>query len=219
MVTEAPAAPRGAYPIFHSLMIAVVIAAVAAGAVAIGFGVRAHFRGDPRVSHVRLISDGSSIPGASSTLTRSDKDASFTLRTSGLPRDHIVTLRALIFNDPERCTHGTRARRCGEEDLGDPAAGGSVILAGATWLRNASAITFSGKLSKENPGKLTIGGGLTNPRDAEIDFVILDHGPPISGRFSEMLQTFRGGCTDPQGSEKPGPNACADIQFSPHEAR
>lgn len=219
MISEGAPARSQAYRAYHYVMMAVVAGAVITSAVAIGIGVRKHFQADPRESQVRLIADGSAVSGGSSTLTRSGEKADFTFHTSGLPNGHVVTLRAMIFNHPEKCSHGTRNLRCGEADLDDPAVEASVVLAGSAWLRSGTTAKFAGTLSADTQGKILTGPGLTNAAGADVDFVLLDHGPPVQGRFSEMLQTFRGGCTQPQGSETAGPNACADIQFSPHETR
>ncbi|MCP4211993.1 MAG: hypothetical protein GY764_11015 [Halieaceae bacterium] len=66
------------------------------------------------------------------------------------------------------------------------------------------------------------GNGFTNPTGAEIHLVINKHGPLITRRAGEMLNTYRGGCTDkslppsfPETAKvdgESGPNDCALVQ-------
>lgn len=66
------------------------------------------------------------------------------------------------------------------------------------------------------------GNGFTKPTGAEIHLVINSHGLLISDMAAEMLNTYRGGCTDdslpppfPETAKadgEPNPNSCALIQ-------
>lgn len=217
MTIEGTTLARPTYRVFHYAMLAVVVGAFIASAVAIGVGVREHFRGDPRVSHVRLIAGDSTVGGASSTLTRSDDGADYKFETSGLPQGHVVTLRAMIFNHPEHCAHPSHGLRCGEGDLDTPGVDGSVVFLASGVLRTGSSVKFSGTISTEDVRKRIGGAGLTNPAGADIVFIILDHGQPEGAIFSEQLSSFRGGCTQPGPGETAGNAVCADLQYAPHE--
>src|SRR4029078_6784400 len=145
-------------------MILVVIGALVVSGVAIGIGVRERLRGDTRVSSVRLLSDGSSISGATSLPPRNEDGVAFTLTTSGLPVGHIITLKAEIFNNPNKCTRGTSGRRCGEGDLTDPEVGGSVVYLKGLYYRQASpTVTLDGHLAANDATHALSGAGLTNP--------------------------------------------------------
>ena len=69
-----------------------------------------------------------------------------------------------------------------------------------------------------------LGHGFSGASTSEIHLVIKDHGPLIDSRASEMLGTFRDGCTDASFSKAffsvavtdgaTGPNTCTMVQFS-----
>jgi hypothetical protein len=66
------------------------------------------------------------------------------------------------------------------------------------------------------------GNGLTNPLGAEIHLIINDHGEVIPEMAANMLNTYRGGCSDdslpppfPDSAKadgESGPNPCRLIQ-------
>jgi hypothetical protein len=217
MTTGSIAAPNATYRVFHYSMIAVVVSAILVCVVATGIGVRQHFQSDPNVTSVRGIADGVAVSGGSLHVTRADDGVDFSLTSSRLPRGHVVTVRAMVFNHPEHCAHGERQLRCGEADLVTPGVDGSLVLIGAQWLRNTDKARFEGTLSTKDETKKVVGDGLTNPQGANITFVILDHGEPDASRYSEQLQTFRGACTQPANGEPGGPVACADLQYAASE--
>ncbi len=217
MVTDNASIRGYRYRIFHYSMIAVLAAALLVGATAIGMGVADRLRGDSRISRVRLVSDGSAVPHASSMLTRSENGADFTFSTSALPAGHVVTLKAVIFNKPKNCKHGVGRLRCGKDDLSNPEVEGSVVyLAGDA--RGRAVVNFQGHLAADDKSHALIGDGLTNPQGADVHLVVLDHGPPLPGLERQMISTLGAGCKDaPPGAGTPGPNTCVDIQISAHE--
>jgi hypothetical protein len=209
--------PGRGYRLFHYAMIVVVLAALAATLTATGWGLWSRLGPDDRVASVRLISDGSSVSGASSKLTREDDRVVFEFKTAGLPMGHIVTLRAEIFNYPEHCTHGDQRHHCGTDDLQDPAVGGSVMFLFSTVLRQRTDAQFSGTVLEDDSSRAILGDGLHNPQGADIDFVLMDHGTLIEG-VPRLLSTIGDGCTAPVlGVGSPGPSDCADIQYSMHQ--
>jgi hypothetical protein len=130
----------------------------------------------------------------------------------------VVTLRAEIFNHPEHCTHGGDGARCGEGDLTEPDVDGSVVFVTSAYLRTVlESYTFEGRIAAGDASHVVSGGGLTNVKDADVYFVLLDHGPLIQGLYNEMSTTLRAGCTEaPAGTGTPGPNTCVDLQISRH---
>ncbi len=211
----APAGPRRGpgYRVFHYAMMLVGAAAIAVIGTAVGIGVHERLKPDPRVASVRLISDGSSIAGASSTFTRGADVATEQLTTLDLPKGHIVTLRAEIFNHPERCTHPTAQGHCGPDDLSAAGVDGSVVFLTSSWLRVTTDAKFAVSLFRDDVKHAIVGSGLTNPTGAEIRFVLMDHGVPTSGD-SKLLSTLGEGCTSPPyGDGAPGTTACTDLQY------
>jgi hypothetical protein len=201
-------------------MIAVLAAALIASVTAIWMGVAERRRGDERIRPVRLVSDGSAVPHASSMLTRSARGADFTFSTSGLPAGHVVTWKAVIFNKPEQCTHGVGRLRCGGDDLSNPEVEGSVVYVTSLFLpRYVPVDNVQGHLAADDKSRALIGNGLTNPQGADVHLVVVDRGPPIQGPlYGEMLSTLGAGCNNaPPGWGTPGPNTCVDIQISAHE--
>ena len=62
------------------------------------------------------------------------------------------------------------------------------------------------------------GRGLENPLGADVHLVLNDHGPVLTEFMSEMIHTYRAGCTDAslppifpasaKADGTPGPNTC-----------
>jgi hypothetical protein len=84
--------------------------------------------------------------------------------------------------------------------------------------------SFAGFVSAGELPDGWFGNGFTNPLGAEIHLVLNDHGPTIPELVSNMLQTYRGGCTDeslppafPETAKAdgiPGPNTCRLYQVA-----
>ncbi len=209
-----PKMSESGYLLISRAVATLVVVATAAG---ITTALRLH---DNRVSvsKVRLVSDGSAVSGASSVVTRDAAGIDFTFKTSGLPTGNIVTLRAEVFNDPANCKHGSGEFRCGVEDLSDPKVEGSVVFLGGRWMRQGDATEFVGRVIVGDETVAVTGDGLTNAEGADVEFVVMDHGPPVADLFAQMLITLGAGCKDPRaGWGTPGPNTCVDIQASQHK--
>ena len=170
-------------------------------------------------SPVQLFSDLSVVSGASSSLTTTDKQATFNLHTSQLMPNHAYTIWWVIFNHPEMCSHGpTESIRCGEGDLDVPAVNASVLYGDGKVINYKGTGNFNGKLKVDDTTGSLLGPGLINPQGADIHFIVHDHGRIIKGLTREMTHTFGAGCNNaPEGTGTPGPNECVDVQFSVHE--
>jgi hypothetical protein len=135
-----------------------------------------------------------------------------------LPIGHVMTLRGEIFNHPRNCTHGVAPLQCGDQDLADPAVGGSVIFLESSYLRATDAATFFGHLLANDTRRALFGDGLTDPRRAAVHLVVMDHGPALPDVFHDQVTTLGAGCNEPApGAGTPGPNTCTDLQYSAHE--
>lgn len=203
------------YRIFHYAMMLVGAAAIVVIATAVGLGVHERLKPDPRVAGVHSISGMSAT--ASSKLTRSAASVTEEFASSNLPQGHIVTLRAEVFNHPEKCTHADARGRCGTADLSAPGVDGSVVFVSSSWLRTTTVAQFDATLKKDDTTHAVTGKGLTNPSGAEIHFVLMDRGEPTSGD-ARLLSTLGQGCTSPlYGDGTPGAYACTDLQSAVHQ--
>lgn len=209
-----PRSGRG-YRIFHYAMMLVGAAAIVVIATAVGMGVHERLKPDPRVAGVHSVSG--TRASASSKLTRSAASVTEQFASSNLPKGHIVTLRAEVFNHPEACKHADARGRCGTADLSAPGVDGSVVFVSSFWLRATTDAQFDAALKKDDTTHAVTGRGLTNPSGAEIHFVLMDRGQPASGD-SRLLSTLGEGCTSPlYGDGAPGAYACTDLQYAVHE--
>jgi hypothetical protein len=139
------------------------------------------------------------IENASALLLTDDEGASMSVRTSLLTPGHAYTAWWVIVNKPESCA----VRPCTPTDI---LSNTEVVEADIGYADGLVADDRgTGNFAAYLPvGDLTdhwFGNGLTNPRGAEIHIVIHDHGPVIPELATNMLMTYRGGCTD--GSLEP----------------
>ena len=218
MATDSAIFSLNRYRIFRNALIALFAAALLAGAVAIETRIFDPNQGDHRTSGVRLVSDGSEVSGASSMMQRSNEGIDLTVSTSGLPAGHVIVLKALIFNQPRSCKHGSAGLRCGADDMGDPDVKGSVVFVKGFVLRQTGTVNLTGHIAADDKSRASVGDGLTNPHGADVHLVVVDHGPPITGLYNDQLSTIGGGCKDaPPGGGAPGSNTCADLQVAANE--
>lgn len=168
---------------------------------------------------VHWLADLSAVDGAAAQLTRTGSGVSYTSRTTGLEKGHVVTTWWVIFNNPEECDNPVPAigSSCNVPDLFNPDVEGSVLWGGGNIVGNSGRTTIAGHLAE---GEITafhplfVGTpGLLDALGAEIHLVIRTHGPAIPGMIREMRTTFEGGCT-PETSFGfgNGPNECAEPQ-------
>lgn len=164
----------------------------------------------------------------SSTLVRTDSGLSATLKTTGLRPGHVVTLWWVVFNDPNRCEAGIPGMsRCGPDDAHAGRGGVSPIHAAGRIVDEDGTADYGAHTRIGETSRALAGPGLVNPRGAEVILVLKSHGPKLPHLVSDQLRTFAGGCADqsdaPRGAPpelvgEPGPNDCAEIQFSVHRA-
>ncbi len=159
--------------------------------------------------------DFSPVVGASSTIVRTDQGARFSLRTSGLPGGHAITLWLVIFNEPGNCL---TPNACDLVDI-DPAspAGVSVIYGTGRVVGPSGQANYAGHIAVGNlnrPSALPdemqrlFGPGLTDARGADFLLVVHDHTELEPGRIAEQIHSFGVGCPNDNGF------ACIDPQAS-----
>lgn len=164
-------------------------------------------------------------PVGSSTLVRTENGVSATLETTSLTPGDVVTLWAVVFNDPAGCEAGTPISRCGREDALAGRGGVSPVHAAGRIVDEDGTADFGAHLRVGDDSRALVGPGLVNSRGAEVVLVLKTHGPKIPHLVSDQLHTFAGGCADqsdappdapPELVGRPGPNDCAEIQVSAH---
>lgn len=171
------------------------------------------------VGSVHGLSDLSDVEGAAAKLTRTNSGVSYSFRTTGLDKGHVVTMWWVIFNVPEECSNPIPeiGAQCGLPDLSNPDVQSSVMggqghIVGKSGRSTHAAHLREGEITTYHPA--FVGSpGLLDAMEAEIHLVLRTHGPMIPGMISEMRSTFEAACT-PASSNGfgDGPNECADLQ-------
>ncbi|MDQ4131506.1 MAG: hypothetical protein M3133_11060 [Actinomycetota bacterium] len=165
--------------------------------------------------------DLQSVSGASATLVRKDRGASFTIHTAGLEPGHAYTVWWIIFNQPAYCTNPMLPElQCGFGDLpfpefglhGDPRVEASIVRAAGHVIGSDGRASFAGHRRAGDGGGTIFGPGLANVARAEIILDIVDHGPANHpGYVDDQIHTFPHGpescnsqCVDEQLAGLPG---------------
>lgn len=160
-----------------------------------------------------------------STLVRTDHGVSATVQTTALVPGDVATLWWIVFNNPAACEHPFAASPCGPDDGINPETQASVLHAAGRIASEDGTAEYGAHLRVGATSRALFGPGLLDPRGAVVVLVVKTHGPKIPGLTAEMLRAFAGGCADqddaPPGTPPdllgtPGPNDCAEIQFSVH---
>jgi len=161
----------------------------------------------------------------SSTLVRTDAGISATVETTALVPGDVVTLWSIVFNNPAACEHPFATSPCGPPDVANPATQALVLHAAGRIADADGSASYGAHLRVGDDSRALVGHGLTAPRDALVVLILKSHGPKIPALTAGMLRTFAAGCADqsdvPPGAPDhmvgtPGPNDCAEIQFSVH---
>ncbi len=145
------------------------------------------------------------IPAASSTLTRTSHAVSVTVSTRGLVPGNVYTIWWIIFAKPVFCAAAT----CGGADLGNPNVQGSVVWATGRVADAQGQAIFTAHLVPGNPeGFVAFGSVAFNTRVAELHQVVRDHNEigAEGATLLEQLTTLNAGCI----------GACVDVQAAIH---
>jgi hypothetical protein len=161
-----------------------------------------------------------------STLIRTERGVTVTLRTTGLERGP-HTMWWVIWNNPQACGEDG----CNDMDFGNPAIDVDIGYAAGVVAGESGRGSFTARLQEGRPQSgfptefgITSGSGLIDAQGAEIHLVVRSHGPRIPGLVGEMTRTFHAGCDYSvfggliaDGSyATAGPNTCNDVQFAVH---
>jgi hypothetical protein len=160
------------------------------------------------------------VDGAYATLRAGKSGVSFTLHTNQLKAGNIYTLWFVAINAPENCATSP----CTASDiLGNTELVRANVTYGAGHVAGGSGqAAFAGQISAGAMPEGWYDIDFSNPLGAEIHLVLNDHGPMIPDLVSNMLHTYRGGCTDAslpppfpataKADGTPGPNTCRLYQ-------
>ena len=182
---------------------------------------RTHVETHPSLGTQRI------VEGAEATLTSTSAGSAVVVHTKGLTPGHIYSLWMVVVNKPSACATSPCT---GKDVLGNT----SVVQADVMWgfggvVGADGALRLHGWMPAGKWESSWFGRGLTNPKGAEFQLIINDHGAPLEGRLARMLTSYREGCSDdslpppfPEVAKKDGtagPNRCALTQSVVFERR
>ena len=162
------------------------------------------------------------VEGAQATIMTNEAGASLSLKTDELQDGHVYTVWWVVINNPAACENIP----CEVSDVIGNSDGtlSDVTQADSIIMNDEANMTFASYLPAGDIADGWIGNGFTNPMGAEIHIVVNDHGPVIPEMAANMLNTYRGGCTDeslpppfPDSAKsdgEPGPNTCQLVQVA-----
>lgn len=160
------------------------------------------------------------VPGAWAQVVRTDSGASFNFHATELKPGHVYTVWFVVINNPAACS----ASPCPASDviLNSAAVQSDVTYGAGHVVGQSGRASFAGHIAAGELANAWFGNGFTNLEDAHIHLVLNDHGPMIPELASNMLHTYRGGCTDASlpfifpatafADGIPGPNTCRLYQ-------
>lgn len=163
------------------------------------------------------------VEGAYATLNTNANGASFTFHAAQLNPGHVYTVWFVAIDAPENCA--TSPCTAAADVLGNTQGVQANITYAAGHVVGASGqATFAGFIPAGDMPDGWFDNDFSNPLGAEIHLVLNDHGPMIPGLVSNMLHTYRGGCTDEslpppfpataKADGIPGPNTCRLYQVA-----
>jgi hypothetical protein len=175
----------------------------------------------PVLWHPQTGQTASVAAGAVANLVRRPDGVSFSLRTEQLRPNHAYTVWFVVINNPAACS----ATPCsGPDILLNPDTDSQVTYGGGHIGGGGGRAGFAGSFQAGAIEGWLPGGGLWDPTTAEIQLVLNDHGPMLSGYMPEMTHTYRAGCTESsipaifpasaRADGTPGPNTCQLYQMA-----
>ena len=162
------------------------------------------------------------VPGSNAKLVTNKNGAAVSIDTN-FPPGHAVTLWWVVINNPSACA----ASPCTGPDIlfNNMAIEAQITYGGGHVVDEDGQFTLGAHLNAGPlPGGWFEGQGFTDPTTAEIHVVLNDHEDRLPDYMPNMIQTYRGGCTDeslpppfPDSAKAdgvPGPNTCRLAQFA-----
>ena len=163
-------------------------------------------------------SGSGAVSGAWAQLVRSENGASFNFHATELKPGHVYTVWFVVVNNPDACTMSPCP--ASEVILNSAAVQSDVTYGAGHVVGKSGRASFAGHVATGELANAWFGNGFNN--DAEIHLVLNDHGPMIPELASNMLHSYRGGCTDASlppifpataiADGIPGPNMCRLYQ-------
>lgn len=156
------------------------------------------------------------VPGATSTITRTDSGIHATITTNGLPAG-AYTVWILVFNDPSVCGGSLCS-----PPLHIGASNGGVHFGAGHVVSGRGPTNFAVNLAVgDSSGQIAGPSALLDPRGAEIHLAIRSHGPAIPGLVDDQIRTVAGACSgDPAALAgeigDDGYFKCFEIQAAAH---
>jgi hypothetical protein len=171
--------------------------------------------------HPQTGQSGAVGSAATATLVRRDDGLSIRFSTEHLRPGHAYTLWFVVLNNPDACA----ATPCSAQDiLLNPDTSAQVTYATGHVSGGSGRATLAASFRVGALDGWLPGAELSNPRTAEVQLVLNDHGPVLKGYMPEMIKTYRSGCTDAslpaifppsaRADGTPGPNACQLYQMA-----
>jgi hypothetical protein len=162
------------------------------------------------------------VDGAWATLNTRENGASFTFHANNLKPGHVYTIWFVIINAPENCA----TIPCTPADviLNSEVVQSNVIYGAGNIAGMSGRGAFAGFVPIGEMPNGWYSTAFTNPLGGEIHLVLNDHGPLIPELASNMIHSYRGGCTDESlppifpetafADGIPGPNTCRLYQVA-----
>ncbi len=166
------------------------------------------------------------------TLDRSDamlmttaSGAFVSVTTDGLMPGHVHTLWFVAINAPEAC----ESAPCKTPDVLKRTAltRSDVGFADSLIVGDDGVGRFAAHVPVGNLRQAWFDHGYEQTETAEVHLVVQDHGPALPHMTTDMLSSYRGGCTDEslpdpvpttaRADGTPGPNQCRMVQFTVFE--
>jgi hypothetical protein len=162
------------------------------------------------------------VADAWATLHTRENGASFTFHAAELKKGHVYTIWFVVINAPENCA----TKPCTPADvlLDTENVQANVTYGAGHVVGESGMAAFAGFIPVGEMPDGWFTTPFTNPLGAEIHLVLNDHGPLIPNLASDMIQSYRGGCTDESlppifpdtafADGIPGPNTCRLYQVA-----
>lgn len=137
-----------------------------------------------------------------SFLKRNKKGIQLEGYTTGLNPGSAHSIWWVIYNEPSNCVDGggnfnevgCNIDEVVNQDLAKKV-GTSLMWAGGFISDSNGSAFFRAELMKNQKlGEVMLGDGLKRPMNAEIHFLIREHGPLQTGMVDKQISTFGGGC-------------------------
>lgn len=162
------------------------------------------------------------VADASASLVRTSSGVSASLSTNGLQPDHAYTLWIAVVDNPAACPTNPCSPavvNLDSEVEGQTTYGGGHVV-GASGRAGFAVHIPVGPIDGWLPHRV-----FDNPMGAEVHLILNDHGPKLNDYMPDMIQTYRGGCSDDSpflpffpstalADGEPGPNVCLLSQVA-----